>query len=381
MADVWIDTDQSLLASYESTSSYETYVFCGEFSASESYTCDRVGIYSHADPENDPYVKLAIYADSGGAPNGSPLAETAQFQIIGGSQWFDADIPDVSITSGTTYHIGHITSAAPSTQWRYRLPSAADPSYYETPITWPTFPSSPDSGPSSRRYGAYRMGYAGPPAEHLGLGMYFQTSLTQYLTGVNTFTIPTNATVCFWLYPKRITGLNRMIGSDDYFEVKSVDQKMHNDLYGEVTLVSIADLQLNTLYHIACTINSTTNFAEIYIDGILDNSNSANVETPTGTTLQIGNRPGSSDYFDGYLQDMRMYDRVLTANEIATIFGCKGTDGIVDGLLYRWLFDEGPAGTAATGVGTVKDQTGSMNMTPSNSPIYSGSRLKLRRFV
>lgn len=381
MTDVWVDTDQSLLGSYESTVSYEDYVFCGAFSASESYTCDRVGIYSHADPLNDPYVKLAIYADSGGAPNGSPLAETAQFQITGGSQWFDVDISDVSITSGTTYHVAHITSAAPTTQWRYRLPSAANPSYYETPITWPNFPSSPDSGPSSRRYGAYRMGYAGPPAEHLGLGMFFKYASNQYLTGVNTFNTPTNCTICFWEYPTSLTGLQRAIGSDDYFEVKTVDNKLHNDLYGELTLISVANIQLNTLYHFACTINSTTNFGEIYINGVLDNSDNANVQTPTGTTLEIGHRPGDLEYFDGYLQDMRMYDRVLTANEIATIYGCKGTDGIVDGLLYRWLFDEGAAGTAATGVGTVKDQMGNMNMTPSNSPVYSGSRLKLKRFV
>jgi len=161
MSDNWIDSDVAELGEYESTSSYETYCFCGAFVASSSYTCDRLGIYSHADPTNDPYVKLAIYADSGGAPSGSPLAESSPFLIDGGAQWFDIDISDVSITQGNTYHIGHIQDKAPSTQWRYRNESPANgESHYDDSITYPTFPSSPAAGPSSRRYGAYRMGYA-----------------------------------------------------------------------------------------------------------------------------------------------------------------------------------------------------------------------------
>jgi len=160
MADTWIDTDAAELGEYESTSSYETYCFCGKFVASSSYTCNRLGIYSHADPGNDPYVKLAIYADSGGAPTGSPLVESAPFQITGGNQWFDTDISDISIISGTTYHVAHITSTAPSTQWRYRNSNPANGgSHYKSGVTYPTFPTSPNSGPSTRRYGAYRMGH------------------------------------------------------------------------------------------------------------------------------------------------------------------------------------------------------------------------------
>lgn len=166
MADTWIHTDESELGEYTATSSYETYCFCGKFVATSNWTCNRLGIYSHGDPQNDPYVKLAIYADSGGAPTGTPLAESSQFQINAGSQWFDADISDVSIVNGNTYHIAHITSAAPTTQWRYRNETPANGgSHYKTPITWPTFPTAPNTGPSSRRYGAYRMGYSSDDVE------------------------------------------------------------------------------------------------------------------------------------------------------------------------------------------------------------------------
>lgn len=166
MADTWVHTDESELGEYEATSSYETYCFWGEFLASSSWTCDRLGIYSHADPENDPYVKLAIYDDNGSGQPGDLLAESSAFQITG-SGWYDVTISDVSITSGNRYFIGHITSAAPTTQWRYRNPTPANGvSDYETPITYPTFPDpASSSGPSTRRYGAYRMGYASADIE------------------------------------------------------------------------------------------------------------------------------------------------------------------------------------------------------------------------
>ncbi len=190
MADTWIDTDAAELGEYESTSSYETYCFCGKFTASSSYTCNRLGIYSHADPGNDPYVKLAIYADSGGAPTGSPIVESAPFQITGGSQWFDVDVSDTSITNGNTYHVGHITSAAPSTQWRYRNPTPSNGgSHYASGVSYPTFPAPPSSGPSTRRYGAYRMGYGeivtDPTISNFGDEYHYPQESGIVVTGTN----------------------------------------------------------------------------------------------------------------------------------------------------------------------------------------------------
>lgn len=159
MADTWVSTDQNELGEYASTSSYIEYCHANPFVAPSSYTCNRLGIYSHADPQNDPYVKLALYADDGD-PVGFPLAETDPIQVTGGSQWFDGDIDNVSITQGNTYYVAMVTAPAPTAQWRYRDTSPANGgSSYITPVTYPTFPESPDSGPSTNRYGAMRMGF------------------------------------------------------------------------------------------------------------------------------------------------------------------------------------------------------------------------------
>jgi len=104
--------------------------------------------------------------------------------------------------------------------------------------------------------------------------------------------------------------------------------------------------------------------------------------TPSTASLQIGFRPGApiTGYLSAYVEDVRIYNRVLSANEVSTIYACKGVDGIVHGLLHRWLLDEGSEFAVASGTGAVKDSgPGQLNMIPNNSPLYSGSQLKFKR--
>ncbi len=62
-----------------------------------------------------------------------------------------------------------------------------------------------------------------------------------------------------------------------------------------------------------------------------------------------------------------------------TICVCEGIDDIFDGLVNRWLFNEGAEGVAASGSGSVKDTIGTIDLTPANSPTYEGSELTWKR--
>jgi len=70
--------------------------------------------------------------------------------------------------------------------------------------------------------------------------------------------------------------------------------------------------------HIAATFDTTT--VKIYIDGVQthseSHSNSGNLETDSGREARIGNHPGVDYYFDGLMDDVRIYNRALTAREI-----------------------------------------------------------------
>ena len=215
-------------------------------------------------------------------------------------------------------------------------------------------------------------------------GMLFASASSQYLASVSSFAPPANGSVCFWMNSENLTGVHRIMGSHGQWEIRTNGLKLYNDLdqdEGALELESIADLGTGIRYHIVCTYDSLAN-AQIYINGVLDNSGSDNDGVPPSDTLTIGHRTGApgDEYYDGFIEDMRIYNRVLSANEIATIYGCNGLDVIVHGLLHRWIMSEGPIDVAASGAGLIKDLAiGQLNMTPNNSPIYSGTQMKYKR--
>ncbi len=90
-----------------------------------------------------------------------------------------------------------------------------------------------------------------------------------------------------------------------------------------------------------------------YVDGVLD--------TPTGTTdepintgiggdfprVSIGARrqspPAVENFMDGWIDDVRMYDRELSEAEIQGLV----TEPTIQGMVAHWSFDDGPGNTTA----------------------------------
>lgn len=106
-------------------------------------------------------------------------------------------------------------------------------------------------------------------------------------------------------------------------------------------------------YHVAATWDGTT--AKIYINGVLDASAAKAAPIGTDTRLiYIGGRSGT-DYFNGMLRDVRLYNRPLTATEIVQLAG----------LLGWWKFAEGSGTTAAdsSGLGNTATLSGGASWT------------------
>lgn len=79
---------------------------------------------------------------------------------------------------------------------------------------------------------------------------------------------------------------------------------------------------------------------------------------------------------DGLLADVRVYTRALSLAELQTMLVTLGQDGIVFGLLWRWMQRELSPGTAATVAGSIIDLAGNLNGTPVNSPVYQEGILR-----
>jgi hypothetical protein len=119
-----------------------------------------------------------------------------------------------------------------------------------------------------------------------------------------------------------------------------------------------------------------------YRDGAQNGSSSktGTIDTSGSVGVRIADNPGiHRKELDGFVADCRIYKRALSLGEMQTIHACQGHDGIVDGLLHRWLLNEGSPGATASGAGTAVDLTGSVNGTPAGSPTYEDNGLSFSR--
>ena len=211
----------------------------------------------------------------------------------------------------------------------------------------------------------------------------FVRTSSQYLSTSGNYTVPfPSGTVMFWLTPFSFTSFNYLVivGSETFSMRLNSSKQVQAGLlrHSAKKISSVSTLTANIRYHVAVSYNDTgsqtTN--SIYINGVLDKSDSDNDGTATTVPLIVGSASYIGEYLDGLMEDLRIYDRVLPLEEIQTIYEVQGTDGIVDGLVGRWLMGEGAPTTVAS---SIKDETGAADFGSTNSPTYDNIRVKRRR--
>jgi hypothetical protein len=106
----------------------------------------------------------------------------------------------------------------------------------------------------------------------------------------------------------------------------------------------------------------------------------ASMHDPSNNVI-IGGRPDNIGNVNGKIDDVRIYNKSLSPAEIQTIYAANGHDGIIDGLVSRWLMNEKSPGTTVSGTNSVKDIGPSGNHgTPGTANCsYAESVLSFRR--
>ncbi|MGH7992438.1 MAG: LamG domain-containing protein, partial [Limisphaerales bacterium] len=111
-----------------------------------------------------------------------------------------------------------------------------------------------------------------------------------------------------------------------------------NSTYGyDDTINSSATVNDGNWHHVVVSRNQVTGEKDIYIDGVLDNSdfdttnllNDPQLLTIGAISDASNSDPSSPDYngyngYDGLLDDIQMYDRVLTPDEVAFLYNNPG---------------------------------------------------------
>lgn len=138
------------------------------------------------------------------------------------------------------------------------------------------------------------------------------------------FSIPAQGTMAFWMIPYPNSTRQRILGATDEFEIViESGNYLSNQLgaAGSDTLDSPTILESGKLYHVVMTYNTVSAQSTIYLNGTLDYLGLKADDSPVGTqTLTLGSRTGSTEYFNGILDEVMFFDRVLTANEINSLY-------------------------------------------------------------
>lgn len=209
------------------------------------------------------------------------------------------------------------------------------------------------------------------------------------------------ACVCGWVYhasnstnEDRLVSLSSSGAADNSrisLGIRTTNQKLYTASRtvpgdpGAVIAATGAALSINTLYHIAVNINYSAVTAAFYINGALDSTvagdwTSGNVENAASLAGAIGASSGGARWFyDGRIDDVRVYNRILSANELKTIFSSNGVDGIIYGMTGRYLLNQKQSGFTCLGTESMLNQVNnSLPGTPSAGIQFIGSPLKWR---
>jgi len=87
---------------------------------------------------------------------------------------------------------------------------------------------------------------------------------------------------------------------------------------GDTTLASSVNINDGTWHHVAATRNNTSGATAVYVDGILRGTGTGSTGSRTfPSSLRIGSLQTGNNFLNGTLDDVRLYDRILSAGEIA----------------------------------------------------------------
>jgi len=172
-----------------------------------------------------------------------------------------------------------------------------------------------------------------------------------------------NGSLSIWFKPDWNSGdsiINGIAGAttdgDNFFRIEHF---LDNNWYaGWVTgnidhraVISSATMSVisGSWYHLAVVWDDTTNVTMVYLNGVSKGQNTSLVTNSIIQPLRIGSYDATTDgFFNGLIDDVRIYNRALSADEIKRLYRIGGTlhvnttinnDTLQKGLVGYWSFD------------------------------------------
>ena len=159
-----------------------------------------------------------------------------------------------------------------------------------------------------------------------GKALSFAANDSVTVAAASSLNISDYVTLAAWIFPKSVgqNGAGRIVTKNDPF-----DYGLSMDTDGSVCFVTNArfyaksgPITLNHWHYVAATFNKdlNSNQVKVYVDGVLKAESSVQSITAKNTEVYIGNRYDNVVAFDGLIDDVYIYSRVLSDREIALSF-------------------------------------------------------------
>jgi hypothetical protein len=196
--------------------------------------------------------------------------------------------------------------------------------------------------------GSDRFGGANTAAT-LSSSAYFETTMV----GIPVANTP--RTVCAWGRPSALSAsFSRlaMYGTVSNSFGIGLDSGRYFTINGTSDLISIQTPPLNIWRHLCATYDGTTEI--LYLDGSALTSHASFGTLATGSSgvLRIGRAIDTTDYFTGALDDVRVYNRALTASEVLALVTQPNKKLVLSVTANNGLHDGGGGITGADAICT-----------------------------
>ena len=97
------------------------------------------------------------------------------------------------------------------------------------------------------------------------------------------------------------------------------------DVYWDGSGAQVDDGRAKVLYgtwhHVLITNNDTT--TTYYVDGVMTGTSTAGIDADNNTAFQVGY--DGTNYFDGQIDDVRIYNYVLTSEQVRNVYNSAAT--------------------------------------------------------
>ena len=129
----------------------------------------------------------------------------------------------------------------------------------------------------------------------------------------------------------------------------------------DVTIKSTSNVNTGSWIHIAVTWKQTTGEMKLYVNGILESTGISNTMPRTfPTRMTVGSRQNAVGFYNGYIDELRLWTKVRTQCEINTFKNCEIPTNDV-GLVSNYHFNQGYNSAPNYSVNNLFDASGSAN--------------------